>query len=193
MVARVDGLLGGVLAPESFVLSQAYFFGRVGDNPAHRVELVDGTATIDLADELDEIAIGKPNGTRNGDARGSANPEAPIRDIKAALAMIPNDDLPWDGDGGWNYLGMATWRASGGSQEGLAAFLDWSRKSSKFDAGETEFKWRHYADSPPDKLGFGTLVFLARKADPGWVPPSRRPQHDAPRGTDAAIRDLTFL
>jgi hypothetical protein len=180
MVARVNGLLGGALAPESFVLSQAYFFGRVGDNPAHRVELVDGTVTIDLADELDETAIGKPNGTRNGDARGSGNPEAPIGDLEAALAMIPNHDLPWDGDGGWNYVGMATWRASGGSPEGLAAFLDWSRKSSKFDASETEFKWRHYADSPPDKLGFGTLVFLARKADPDWVPPSRRPRHDAP-------------
>ena len=64
--------------------------------------------------------------------------------------MIPNPDLPWDGEGGWNYVGMATWRASGGSEEGLTAFVDWSCKSRKFDAAETEFRWRHYADSTPN-------------------------------------------
>jgi Primase C terminal 2 (PriCT-2) len=181
MVARLNGLLGGVLAPESWTLSQAYYYGRVHGNPAHRVEIVDGTATIDLADELDEIAAGKPSGARrpNGDARGSAEPEAAIGDIEAVLRVIPNDDRPWDGDGGWNYVGMAVWRASGGSEEGRVAFLDWSGKSRKFDADETDFRWRHYADSPPTELGFGTLVFLARQSDSSWVPPSRRARPEA--------------
>ncbi len=71
------GLLGGVLAPQSWTLSQAYYYGRVNGNPAHRVEIVDGTTPIDLADELDEIAIGKPS-RANGDARGLAEPEAAI-------------------------------------------------------------------------------------------------------------------
>ena len=30
LVARVNGVLGGVLAPESFALSQSYYFGYVG-------------------------------------------------------------------------------------------------------------------------------------------------------------------
>ena len=177
MMARLHGLFRGAFAPESWVLSQSYYYGGVGDGA--RAEVIDGTP-IDLADELDEIAIGKSNGSSqaNGGTHRSSEPEAPIEDIVAALEMIPNPDLPWDGEGGWNYVGMATWRASGGSEEGLTAFVDWSCKSRKFDAAETEFRWRHYADSPPNELSFGTLVFLARKADPNWTPPSRRLRPD---------------
>ena len=75
---------------------------------------------------------------------------------------------------------MSVWRASGGSVEGLAAFIDWSRKSSKFDPDETAFRWRHYRDSPPSQIGFGTLVHLARLVEADWVPPSRRARANAP-------------
>jgi hypothetical protein len=122
----------------------------------------------------------RPNGRGNGADHAAGEPQAEIGDIVAALALIPNDDRPWDGDGGWNTIGMATWRAAGGSAEGLAAFIDWSRKSSKFDLEETEFRWRHFAASPPGQIGFGTLVHLARMAQPDWVPPSRRARGDAP-------------
>jgi hypothetical protein len=59
LVARINGVLGGVLAGESFTLSQGYYFGSVKGNPAHRVELIEGRY-IDLADDLDTGAIGKP-------------------------------------------------------------------------------------------------------------------------------------
>ena len=58
LVARVNGLFGGKLAGESFTLSQAYLYGRVNDNPAHRVEVIDGDF-IDLRTDLDPGAIGK--------------------------------------------------------------------------------------------------------------------------------------
>ena len=32
----------------------------------------------------------------------------------------------------------------------------------------TERRWQHYKTSPPTKIGFGTLVYLARKHSPGW-------------------------
>ena len=32
-VARINGLFGGKIAPESFVLSQAYLYGNVNNNP----------------------------------------------------------------------------------------------------------------------------------------------------------------
>lgn len=54
-VARLNGIFRCALASESFTLSQSYFFGRVNDNPAHRVELIDGIP-IDLHDELDATA-----------------------------------------------------------------------------------------------------------------------------------------
>ena len=59
LVARVNGVLGGILAGESFTLSQSYYVGRVESAPDHGVALVEGRF-IDLADELDVGAIGKP-------------------------------------------------------------------------------------------------------------------------------------
>jgi hypothetical protein len=137
MVARLNGVLGGILAPESFTLSQAYFFGSVNSNPSHRVIVVEGTQTLDRADELDEIAIGKPNGG-NGHPKTSGSPEADIGDIVAALDVIPNPLPSWDPKNGtwveWNNIGMAIWRASAGSAEGFAAFDKWSTKwSAKYD------------------------------------------------------------
>ena len=58
LVARVNGLFNGKLAPESFVLSQAYLYGCVNSNPDHRVEVIDGDF-IDLATCLDPDATGK--------------------------------------------------------------------------------------------------------------------------------------
>jgi putative DNA primase/helicase len=60
MMGRLNGLFGGVLASESWTLSQAYYFGSVNKNSAHRVESVEGTP-INKLDELDKIWLGKPN------------------------------------------------------------------------------------------------------------------------------------
>jgi hypothetical protein len=130
MLSRLNGLLGGILASESFTLSQAYYYGSVGDNPAHRAIVVDGMQCLDQADELDKIAIGKPSG--DGRKHASGEPEAPIEDIRAALEVIPNPLPEWDPKQGtwneWNTICMAAWRASGGSEEGFAAFDLWSAK-----------------------------------------------------------------
>src|SRR4051812_32819707 len=50
-VARVNGLFGGKIAPESFTLSLAYLFGHL-DGADHRVEVVDG----DFLDRHDTYA-----------------------------------------------------------------------------------------------------------------------------------------
>lgn len=59
LVARINGLFGGALAAESFTLSQSFYFGSVRSNPSHRVVLIEGRP-IDLAEELDTGAIGRP-------------------------------------------------------------------------------------------------------------------------------------
>jgi hypothetical protein len=86
--------------------------------------------------------------------------------VVSALSVIPNKDLSWDD---WNYVGMATWGATGGSEDGSKAFAEWSAKSAKNDPVETAERWAHYRTSPPQRLGFGTLVYLARRASPGWT------------------------
>jgi hypothetical protein len=55
---RLNGAFGGIFARESWTLSQSYYFGRV-NNPDHIAVVFDGTF-IDLATELDKVAIGRP-------------------------------------------------------------------------------------------------------------------------------------
>ena len=92
-------------------------------------------------------------------------PEAALELVAAALAAISNDDLGWSD---WNRIGMATWRATKGSDDGLAAFLAWSGKSKKHDDATARERWRHYASSPPTEVGAGTLFYEAKEAEPGW-------------------------
>lgn len=71
LLARVNGALGGILAPESFTLSQSYYFGEVQDT-VYRVFVTfndpEEGACVDELDELDNIAITK-------EARRHANDE----------------------------------------------------------------------------------------------------------------------
>ena len=87
LVARVNGLFGGKLAPESFVLSQAYLYGRVNDNPAHRVEVIDGDF-IDLRTDLDPGAIGKRQGRAGTPARRLTDRAAPGRTDAEIMALL---------------------------------------------------------------------------------------------------------
>ena len=55
---RLNGLLDGKLAGESWTLSQSYYFGSVNRSPSHRATLIPGRP-IDTMDELDATARGK--------------------------------------------------------------------------------------------------------------------------------------
>jgi hypothetical protein len=112
------------------------------------------------------------NGNGNGSGPHETNEklEAPADRIAEALAVIPNN-ADWDG---WNLVGMATWRATLGSQEGFAAFDAWSRKSPKYDADTTAAKWAEYFKYPPLRVGAGTIFHLANQASPNWCKPWRR-------------------
>jgi hypothetical protein len=70
LVARVNGLFGGAITNECFVLSQAFYFGHVGD-AAHREAVIDGDFFIDLRGDLVAGAIGK----RTGDGVGAGETE----------------------------------------------------------------------------------------------------------------------
>jgi hypothetical protein len=69
---------------------------------------------------------------------------------------------------GWNEIGMAIWRATDGSAEGLVAFDVWSKKSPKYDAATTAKKWAAYFKAPPLHIGAGTIFYLADQAEPDW-------------------------
>lgn len=87
-------------------------------------------------------------------------------DLAEVVNAIPNIE-DWHG---WNRIGLAIYGASAGSDQGGIVFDDWSAKSPKHNRYTTAARWRHYHRSPPDRIGMGTLVHLAREA--GW-PPAR--------------------
>jgi len=95
-----------------------------------------------------------------------ADPAADAKLVAAALAVIPNPpSLGWSE---WKRIGMATWHATGGSAAGFQAFDKWSQKWANYDADNTRKAWREITNSPPTKIGAGTLFHLADKASPGW-------------------------
>ena len=76
----------------------------------------------DVAADL--LLLAQPEGPGKPDApvaRAPSNPDASAspEDIASALGQIPNPDLPWEE---WSRVGMAVWRASGGSEAGLEAW-----------------------------------------------------------------------
>jgi hypothetical protein len=85
-LARLNGLFGGIFAPESWPLSQGFYFGSVNGNPAHRVVVIEGTP-IDLADHLDADAIWP----------ALREAQTKLREARSARA---SDDHPRDGDHG---------------------------------------------------------------------------------------------
>lgn len=184
LVARLNGLYGGIFSGESFTLSQSYYFGKVAGTVEHRVEVIDGEP-IDLLDELDEIAIGRPNGQAPHEPEDGSrcDPEADIFDVFAALAVIPNSGRPdWEE---WNRIGLAICGATRGSAAGGVAFDTWSKKNPAYDAALTRERWLHIAGHPPNRIGAGTLLHLAAEARPGW----RKPSLDfvAPRSGDPFV------
>jgi hypothetical protein len=70
MVARLNGVLGGILGPESFVLSQAFFAGGVTGACDYRVEVIPGDP-VDLRDDLDAGAVGPAAAPAKGPAPGA--------------------------------------------------------------------------------------------------------------------------
>jgi hypothetical protein len=76
-MARINGLFEGIFSTESWTLSQSFYFGAVNRNPSHHVEIIDGTP-IDLLEELDAGAVGKPGRNRaNTEHRASNGKKSP--------------------------------------------------------------------------------------------------------------------
>jgi hypothetical protein len=95
----------------------------------------------------------------------SDDPQADDELLAAAMDVIPNDEgTSW---ASWNDVGMALFRASGGSEAGFDLFNKWSKKWPRYNGSRTSERWRAYAASPPDRIGAGTIFRMATEASPG--------------------------
>jgi hypothetical protein len=59
LMQRLNGVLDGALSPESFTLSQAFYFGSVKGTSAPHICIINGGRYIDQHNDLDASAIGK--------------------------------------------------------------------------------------------------------------------------------------
>jgi hypothetical protein len=110
----------------------------------------------------------------------AASEPAALADIIAALAVIPGTDDRQE----WIRIGEAVFAACAGADAGFEAWDAWSRKApTKY--GGTEKAWASFAKSPPKRIGFGTLHYLATLTDPGWRPPGQGMQPGPTNGGNA--------
>jgi hypothetical protein len=91
-LARVNGLLGGGLADESFVLSQSYYFGGLVDRPVGVI--VNCGRRVDLLDHLDALARYQHNSLQPPKAKMPRAAPARFRqsDQNASLSGLREND-----------------------------------------------------------------------------------------------------
>jgi hypothetical protein len=93
--------------------------------------------------------------------------------LYSAIDAMTNHDLSWEE---WNTRGMAIYRSTHGSEQGRAAFLKFSQRSTKFDLRAVNERWENWRRSPPDQLADGSIFHWAKEA--GWQDPRQRRLHD---------------
>lgn len=94
LVARLNGALGGILAPESFALSLSYFYGRNASADYECAVTFDDPGEgecIDVLDSLDVIACGQPDAAAPTNARATAGGADAHEDWLAGL--LDGDDV----------------------------------------------------------------------------------------------------
>lgn len=157
--ADLNGVLGGALAPESFVPAQAFYYGRLAGGGELRMALSEGRE-VDRLPALRARAVG-----RNGQAYVPARQPGdtpPVEDsgfqrepdwhrIKGALSAIPAEECDHEATGGYNLwlqIGMALHDEASGSDEGLQVFDNWSRGGAKYNARAVSDKWESFSRKP---------------------------------------------
>ena len=190
LLARLNGALGGILAPESFTLSQGYFYGGTPTNN-YRVLATfndpDSGQCIDVLDKLDSISLdkyGKPwhpsaneqtsSDDESGDDIASDTADdggddcAPMPTDPAIMADLRRALTTLDADKRdvWIDVGMAL--KSLGDQA-RALWLEWSQTSDKYKAREAARTWESFK---PTHTGYQSVFKQAQ--DAGWVNPKSR-------------------
>jgi hypothetical protein len=175
--ARLNGVLKGELAPESFSLSQSFYFGRV-EGAEYEAARIDGD-NIDTRVDLDAGAIGpKTNGhlvaTPDDFSRTIAlrnvNEEtmADLRD-----AVLNGLSQKWADDRAlWVRVAhaIASLKVTPYAEQALELWHEFSRRGgNKYREAETESKWHDEFD--PDTITYRS-IFTWAEAD-GWKNPRK--------------------
>ena len=124
------------------------------------------SGTPDIFDPIDSVVSGLlPAAITDTDTdeefTSERDPHAPLDIIEETLSYLPNPSNNWEF---FNNVGMACFRACGGDYAGLELWRGWSSKCDTHSDAECDARWANYEISPPDALGFGSLIYWAREA-----------------------------
>lgn len=79
--------------------------------------------------------------------------------IQETLDLLPNDEADYDD---WLTVGCALHHQFQGGQEGLELWHEWGSRSSKYDAADTNRRWRSFGHGPAT-VTFATLLYRANE------------------------------
>lgn len=181
LVARLNGVLGGILAGESFTDSQVHYIGRTPVNsevfaPAVTFNNPEAGQFLDLLPELEAGAVGKvkkpgkPAPPARTEASASHAPQLPevwtseetLRDLRSALASMRSDDRAI-----WIDMGHAL-KTLGDRGRGL--WVEWGQGSEKWKPEDARL-WDGFN---PTQTSHKAVFKRAEQF--GWVNPARRVQ-----------------
>ena len=149
-------------------MSQPFYFGRVNGHEYKHAESIG--RPLDLCDELDDlIPPAKATGAGQGDQPPTnyfVTPEQ-VGHLRNALCAIPADDRDL-----WVRMGHAL-KTIG--DQGRALWLEWSQKSTKYEAGDAAAKWDSFRPTTTDYR-----AVFAEAQRRGWQNPGAGSDSAAP-------------
>ncbi|RDW14108.1 AAA family ATPase [Paracoccus thiocyanatus] len=156
LVASLNGALGGVLAPESFTASQAYYYGQVARKHPVETMLVDGQA-LDRVRGLPSV-YPFANDSTSGQGLGKGRTGKPLELIASALMTIPNDG-PADYKGTLERYGLAMHEEGQGAPEYFEVFRQWCEQHPNYNLRMCKSVWpRHRGKGTPDAIAGWSIV-----------------------------------
>jgi hypothetical protein len=156
LLARLNGVFGGVFSNESWTLSQAYYYGSVGASPSHRVAETYGHC-LDQLDELDADAIGKVAGPRPGGIGAETGPDA-FADAELIRQVVTGEVLHPA------LCALAARYISRGMRPGTVAQTLRGFMIATPEAARDE-RWRHRFGQIPDLVSSAVVKFSDTKRD----------------------------
>lgn len=199
-VSMLNGVLGGILAPESWVRSQSFYWGAV-EGVEYEVHSVDGEPidAVDLADGLMVLpcqVISTVEASRADREEADIAADAMVLDRVDALAQVDDRTIAEvrsavvtlkdeaDEYNSWTKVGHAlkSLGQAGREADAVKIWHHFSRLSPKYDFDETEEKWVTFN---PQAITYRTVFELA--AAHGWVNPR------SAEALQARVQDRTAL
>lgn len=159
LVARINGALGGKLAPESFTLSQTFYFGRV-KGVVYETYQTNGTYIDLLPDLMTMYPSGKVIASTAQPVKQLTATFEQLSDLRIALAKLPADDRTE-----WIAVGQALFCLG---DAGFELWAEWSATSAKHNPVTDLKLWNSFTG---ERTGFTAIFSKAQRA--GWQNPRR--------------------